>query len=246
MGGAERPAESLWGVYYRPRSGPAGRRWTKVAEAASKKDGWRVAVATAEEDGFRDCDWSVRRVVAVAAKPPVGEFLETHAAWITKLASGWSKRTGLEFEDTLSLIRLCVIEQYHAYDPTRGAPTTWLALVARRAVSHHLDVSAHHNVEAVSLECNGVRRDRGSTRNEGWEALFGDPRGCDPADEAASREVGARVRAAVAALPGPQRRAVRKYLRGGNEYLTSREERADLRAGFGKLRQLLATTAGQL
>jgi DNA-directed RNA polymerase specialized sigma24 family protein len=165
--------------------------------------------------------------------PPLADRLRQWAGYLFKFARGVAARYGLDFEDTRQELLLFVVERDPAYDPARGAFSTWLALQCLGFASRMRErwLRRVPTVRAPDDDYGAAATDSGP----------------GPPDRFEADEVTARVRAAVAALPDAQRRAVEAHFWHGARLPRNPRERRVLDAGLAALRVLLTPAdAGHL
>ncbi|MBM3981575.1 MAG: sigma-70 family RNA polymerase sigma factor [Planctomycetes bacterium] len=137
-------------------------------------------------------------------------FVERNARWIGKLSAGHARRFRVEFDDARQDFFVWLLKRWKAYDPARGAESTYLALEAR------------------SLADFAERTRRARKRCGHALSLDGDETGApadrapSPPDLCAAREGRAVVRAAVDALPARLRCVVHGQMGFGGEHLSHR------------------------
>lgn len=159
-------------------------------------------------------------ITAMAAPPAVGdtdaglsgrliagdetaltEIYDRFAGYVYNLARRVTVSTSLA-EDVTQEVFVSLWEKPHAFDPERGTLRSWLGVLThRRSVDR-------------------VRRETTARRYEARRAtVVPSPSPADTADAATARLTAERVRAAVAALPDDQRRAVELAYFDGKTYV---------------------------
>jgi RNA polymerase sigma-70 factor (ECF subfamily) len=128
---------------------------------------------------------------------PAGDLTDDTAAILRTYVRRFARPRNLDPEELYQEAALCLLERVADYDPSKGAPVTWLFWVCRRAQG---------------------RLVRG--RRQRPEPLLAEPASAtpDPADAAERADAIERLRAAVASLPDPERQlVVRRFGLDGGE-----------------------------
>lgn len=167
-------------------------------------------------------------------------LLAQWARWLRAVAAKHHQRARMEYEDFHAALLADLVRTHRKYSPARGSYSTFVAWRARHLASR---CAARRARTLRTVNVSGVHRQRALPNEDGdILATARDRKAPDPGDEAAEREVGDTVTAAVARLPARQRAAVTTWM--SSEVTRNEVGRTTLEAGFSALRETLAGARG--
>lgn len=185
------------------------------------------------------------------AKPPVEEVLATWDRWVWKQARRWHGtfgrfgRFGLTTGDLRGEFVLAILRGYAAWDPARGAFSTWAAVVMRSKAHNVLS-----HLETVTQLVTGIEAP-GGDRKGGVPLVDVEPdaRRDGPLETAIGSErrerAAALVRAALPVLTDDEFAAVESYYWHEDDSTRPMIDRAALRSAHEKLRLALTPPDGE-
>lgn len=170
------------------------------------------------------------------ARAAFGELLLQWDRLLWMLAHRYASRFGIESEEVHAEFCLALIKQWENYDPARGAFGTWVGWVCSRCAERLARARAKFVGTQIVFdgeECGFV----------GAATSAADSRAGAPDEVAAENERIALVRAAVDALPVPQRRVIHeRFFSDDRDEMRPRLtalETAQLKAALATLREQL-------